>query len=586
MICVAAALLLLATCRKAEKPNAVAVGLSYRHVEPHRSTADLTAVYDYLSELHGVEVKVSTNEKMKDDATFTGSVEGDTIKATMTGLTPLTHYYYQIVFDNGLSTLLSEIDTFTTLDISIPTVMTHEVTDITKVTATGHGEVIADGGAAVTEHGICWSLTHEPTLSDSHTTNGNGIGSFSVEMTNLTGNTTYYVRAYATNSQGTAYGNEVSFVSGAMLPVVVTHYVAYSGNGLATGNGEVTSDGGAEVTERGICWSTSHNPTTSDSQANNGIGIGSYTVSLTGLTPNTNYFARAYATNSQGTAYGNEISFTSSSGILTGVFSVSATTKVKFSQGNLQYQASTNTWRFAENQWDYVGGMETGLETGTVYENGIKCSNNLISSTYDGWIDLFGWGTSGYNHGASCYQPWNDNANVNGYQAYGSSTCNLFEQTGKADWGYNRISNGGNVEGKWRTLTTEEWDYLINGRTNASNLYGHGKIENINGFILLPDNWALPSGLNFTSGESMWTNSYTTVQWTLMESAGAIFLPITGYRVETDLYDTRSNGSYWSSSYSGPAHSNSLFFYSSGITPQCRSNRFCGNSVRLVHNIE
>lgn len=584
LICMAIALMLLTTCRKTEKPNVQTVGLSYCHVAPYRYSADLTAVYEYLSELRGAEIKVSTNENLKDASTFAGTVTGDTIKATMTDLTPLTHYYYQIIFDNGLSALLSEIDTFTTLDISMPVVVTHEVTDITKTTAIGHGEVISDGDSPITERGVCWSLSQNPTISDSHETNGEGLGTFAVSITDLTGNTTYYVRAYATNECGTAYGNEVSFISGAILPTVVTHYVAYSGNSKATGKGEVTSDGGAEVTERGICWSTGHNPTTNDSHANNGTGTGSYTAELTGLTANTEYFARAYATNSQGTAYGNEICFTSSSGALSSVFSVSATSKVKFSQGNLQYQASTNIWRFAENQWDYVGGTEDGLENGTVYENGIKCNNALISSVYDGWIDLFGWGTSGYACGATCYQPWAFEGND--FNAYGEATYNLYDQTGKADWGYNRISNGGNLENKWRTLTAEEWEYLINGRANASNLYGHGKIDGINGLILLPDNWTLPSGLSFTSGGSIWANQYTTTQWAQMEAAGAVFLPITGFRLCVELFDIRTTGSYWSSSCGGVNYSKAFFFYPSGVTPQYLGNRFVGNSVRLVRDVQ
>ena len=135
-------------------------------------------------------------------------------------------------------------------------------------------------------------------------------------------------------------------------------------------------------------------------------------------------------------------------GAVNGLFSVSANKKVYFSKGNLQYQASTNTWRFAENQWDRIG---TG--------------NSNISSSNTGWIDLFGWGTSGYNHGATCYQPWSTSTTCSNYYAYGSSTNHLYNSTGKADWGYNAILNGGNQEKQWRTLTggdNGEWEYLLN----------------------------------------------------------------------------------------------------------------------------
>ena len=140
-------------------------------------------------------------------------------------------------------------------------------------------------------------------------------------------------------------------------------------------------------------------------------------------------------------------------GAINGIFSIGENTQVYFSQGNLQYQASTNTWRFANNQYDYVG-----------------TDNANISETYDGWIDLFGWGTSGYNHGANCYQPWSTSTTCSDYYAYGQDNYNLYDQTGQADWGYNAISNGGNSVGLWRTLTQPEWDYVFNTRTTASGI--------------------------------------------------------------------------------------------------------------------
>ena len=152
---------------------------------------------------------------------------------------------------------------------------------------------------------------------------------------------------------------------------------------------------------RGICWSTNPNPTFNDNYVEVGNGIGSFTASMTDLSIGTTYYVRAFAVTANGTYYGDEISFltqTWSNGILPGAFSVSADQQVYFSQGNLQYQASTNTWRFAEHQWDYVGGTGASYpydECGNVYANGVKCSNNEISSNYSGGIDLFGWGTSG-----------------------------------------------------------------------------------------------------------------------------------------------------------------------------------------------
>jgi hypothetical protein len=196
--------------------------------------------------------------------------------------------------------------------VTLPTVTTSQVTNITQTTATGGGNVTNDGGGTVTERGICWSTSHNPTTSGNHANSGTGTGSYSINMTGLTANTTYYVRAYATNSAGTAYGSEVSFTTlqNASLPTVTTSQVTNITQTTATGGGNVTATGGSNVTERGICWSTSHNPTTSSSHGSSGTGAGSYTVSMTGLTANTTYYVRAYATNSAGTAYGSEVSFT------------------------------------------------------------------------------------------------------------------------------------------------------------------------------------------------------------------------------------------------------------------------------------
>ncbi len=191
----------------------------------------------------------------------------------------------------------------------LPLVTTNSVTDITSTTATCGGNVVYEGSSAVTARGVCWSTSQNPTVGDSHTEDGNGQGSFVSTLTNLTAGTTYYVRTYAINCTDTAYGEEVSFTA-IKVPTVTTTAISSIASTTATSGGNVTDDGGATVTARGVCWSTSHNPTTSNSKTTNGTGIGSFTSSLTGLTAGTTYYVRAYATNSAGTEYGNEVSFT------------------------------------------------------------------------------------------------------------------------------------------------------------------------------------------------------------------------------------------------------------------------------------
>ena len=263
-------------------------------------------------------------------------------------------------------------------------------------------------------------------------------------------------------------------------------------------------------------------------------------------------------------------------GLLPGLFSVSSTRQVHFSQGNLQYQASTNTWRFAEHQYDYVG-----------------ANNSNISNTYSGWIDLFGWGTSGWSSGANCYQPWSISTRNDDYLPGGSSSNNMTGDYAEADWAWhNPISNGGNAVHLWRTLTQSEWYYLLYRRTDASTKYGTGNINGVGGLIILPDSWTLPTGCSFTSGLALdwgdWThNSYTLTQWTQMEAAGAVFLPAAGYRDGTNVTsgtDVGNYGDYWSSSPQDLFGVYYMYFRSNYIFTVSPMSRYMGCSVRPVQD--
>ena len=255
-------------------------------------------------------------------------------------------------------------------------------------------------------------------------------------------------------------------------------------------------------------------------------------------------------------------------GALNGLFSVSATKQVYFSQGNLQYQASTDTWRFAPNQYNYIGD-----------------ANANTSSTYSGWIDLFGWGTSGYNHGSVCYQPWSSSTNSSDYYAYGSSTYNLYDQTGQADWGYNAISNGGDVINSWRTLSHEEWNYLFSGRANANQKYGQATIGSIKGLIVLPDEWTIPSDLSFVSGNGLYSrNVYTLEEWEDMEAAGAVFFPAGGKREGYEIGES-NYGNYWTSKNTNNNSAYYIYFAASNFYFYSRARiKSCGLSVRLVRD--
>lgn len=279
-------------------------------------------------------------------------------------------------------------------------------------------------------------------------------------------------------------------------------------------------------------------------------------------------------------------------GSLNGLFTVNANGgQVKFSKGNLQYQGSTYIWRFAENQWDFVGTQNPsqGSAGGTVSGS----DNRDIWESSPSWIDLFGWGTSGYNHGASAYKPYHTSNNSNSYYVYGGSNYNLFDQTGQADWGYNAISNGGNTENSgWRTLTNDEWFYIFERRNTVSGIrWRQGKVNGINGIILLPDNWST-SIYSLSSEYGYNSNTISDADWlTIFEPNGAVFLPITGYRTSTSV-SILNIGYYWSASRCNivnytTSDAYSLRFDDNGPEYQFQHNyRYYGLSVRLVCDTE
>ncbi len=192
-------------------------------------------------------------------------------------------------------------------------VNTGSVSQITSRSASAGGEVTDEGGNAVTARGVCWSTSNEPTISGNKTTDGSGRGSYTSSLTGLSPGTTYFVRAYATNSDGTTYGEEQRFTTASLqMPTITTIEVTAITENSARSGGEVTDDGGATVTARGVCWATTANPTISGTKTTDGTGTGSFTSNITGLAPSTTYYVRAYATNSSGTSYGNEVSFATS----------------------------------------------------------------------------------------------------------------------------------------------------------------------------------------------------------------------------------------------------------------------------------
>ena len=307
-----------------------------------------------------------------------------------------------------------------------------------------------------------------------------------------------------------------------------------------------------------------------------------------------------------------------------GVFSVADGKTVSFAPGNLQFNAAEGshlradgtaakgTWRFAENQWDYVGK-----------------DNKYIGENYEGWIDLFGWGTSGYDNTANdpyamFYQPWSkSNVSLSSIKKDSTLNCDAYEITGECeweytyftsseknknyygygpslgmadvdlvgtsanyDWGvYNAICNGGNKAGLWRTLTRAEWSYILESRKNAQFLCSQATVNGVYGYVLLPDDFKKPAEINWSHQANNWsTNTYTVEQWKLLEATGAIFLPAAGYRGGTDVTNVLIFGYYRSATMNSARDAYSLLFGSDRAYVRSYDRRG-GQSVRLVKDL-
>lgn len=233
---------------------------------------------------------------------------------------------------------------------------------------------------------------------------------------------------------------------------------------------------------------------------------------------------------------------------------MSNTKQVYFSKGNLQYQASTNIWRFAENQWNYMGN-----------------ANALISSNYSGWIDLFGWGTGN--------NPTNDSTWNSNYSSFN-------------DWGNNAIYNGGNVENQWRTLTRDEWVYVIDIQNSSSGIrYAKALVNSVKGVLLFPDNWSSSiydiNSINVSDADFT-TNTLDTANMNYLEGFGAIFLPVAGLREGTMISFLDEVGFYWSATYdtssTGIDNAHGVYIRYDRVNSTYSNTCCCGQSVRLVHD--
>ena len=368
------------------------------------------------------------------------------------------------------------------VNATLPTVVTNNTSNMTATTADCNGNVTSDGGATVTLRGFYYGTSPNPETTGSKKTDYNiGTGAFTCTLTGLTPNTTYYVKAYATNSVGTSYGEQMTFTTTSVsAPIVITNDVSDIQATSAIGGGNVTSDGGATVTARGICWSTSQNPTISDSKTSDGTGTGSFTSTMTGLTKNTTYYVRAYATNSVGTSYGEQKTFkTVANDSKTIVFAEGVSTSSgwydvnKLKQGgediNMCWAASaSNIIQWWQDRYVAAGkSLPAGAVTGPgtkEYPEGYKYNLALMELYRDLWNNDKGGST---DHGVIWYF---EGRNIQQYATAGSLAQPLSSTSGgyySNDW--NQI-----LQKVYHEYAYLSFNNLIAGEFNVYSNWGNG----------------------------------------------------------------------------------------------------------------
>ena len=253
--------------------------------------------------------------------------------------------------------------------------------------------------------------------------------------------------------------------------------------------------------------------------------------------------------------------------------------QVYFSKGNLQYKPYSDTWRFAENQYEYIGGDNTNIGQG---------------KNARGWFDLFSWSSNGRPHGSINYQVWNIESDAEGAEssmcnAYGIDTCDLCDFDGQADWGYNAIINGGNQEGLWRTLTMDEWVYLLDKRTTSSGIrFTKARVDSQNGLLLLPDDWdsTVFRLFNINDDDSKYEfNTIPEPYWSQrVESQGAVFLPAAGISDRGLIGLVGNYGCYWSATHFDGLKAKDIYFSNTFFNHEDVTHKCKLRSVRLVRD--
>jgi uncharacterized protein (TIGR02145 family) len=531
---------------------------------------------------------------------------------------------------NVLGLSLDDIDSITyniPNSIDLPVLSTSQTTVLSPTTAFGGGTIGAEGSSPVLQRGVCWSTNPNPTTANSHTIDGSGLGTYNSSIYPLSPSTTYYTRAYATNSSGTAYGNNITITttnpsSVGSIPTVITSNVSYTDGLTANCGGSIVADGGLAIMAKGVCWAIGTTPTINNNFTIDGTGAGSFSSVLINLLPNTSYFVRAYATNDAGTAYGITYSYTTNtlptvftdsvsnvttgSGSITGTVQSSASSPI-IARGicwsfNPQPTLNDNVIPSGTGNGSFNKNIIGLLNLTTCYvrayaTNGVGTSyGSVLSFTTNTFAASVGAGVSfdGYNYQTVVYgngQEWmaenlRTTQYANGNLIENITDSSVWSNTTIGAWAYfgNNIMYN-NPYGKlynnyavtdtrnicpsgWHVPTLNDWDLLI------YYLGGYGDAgAKMNSTI--QSNWS--GGNSWATNESLFSAVPAGMRDGYVWPAGFYQLGLIGY--------------YWSSTASGTA-ANSIRVFNNSISvngypsfgQQYWNQQDDGLSVRCVKN--
>jgi len=482
-----------------------------------KSGGVITVTKNQNVKVRGVCWSTSQNPTVNLSTKTTDGTGSGTFSSTITGLTGETTYYVRAYSTNNLETVYGDQVIFITTaagSTGLPSITTIKATPITSSTASSGGDITDDGNLTITAQGVCWSTSINPTTNLlTKTSEPTDNPTFTSTLTGLSPNTTYYVRAYATNSAGTAYGvNLVSFTTSSVgLPTLSTNVATVLTSASATSGGNITSDGGYAITARGVCWSTTTKPTTAlSTKTSNSTGTGVFTSSLTGLSANTTYYVRAYAVNSMGTSYGDELILKTFTGTLTDF------------DGNVYH-----TVTIGSQVW-----MVENLKT-TRYNDGT--SIQLVTDT----------------------AAWRQLATSPGYCWYNNNVI-IYGNTYGAMYNWYTVNTGKLAPTGWHVPTDAEWTILtvfLGGESVAG-----GKLKETGFAHWLNPNTEATNETGFTAMGGGWRDRY-----------------------DGSSYKSLNEYGYWWSSTSGDGRGREINYYTGNVK---RANYYAnyGFSVRCVKN--